>query len=84
MDAQSLINTLIALVAFFGGIWVKSIADSIKEMKSTDTLLAEKVQNIEVLVAGTYVKREEMNQLGDALFKKLDRIELKIDQKADK
>jgi hypothetical protein len=84
MDAQTIINALIGLVAFFGGIWVKGIADSIKDMKATDAALAEKVQNIEVLVAGQYAKREEVAQLGDALFKKLDRIESKIDLKADK
>lgn len=84
MEPQTIINALVALVAFFGGIWVKGIADSIKEMKFTDSLLAEKVQGIEVLVAGQYVKREEMDKLGDALFKKLDRIESKIDLKADK
>ena len=84
MDSQTVINTLIALVAFFGGIWVKGIADSIKEMKTTDAELAEKVQGIELLVAGQYVKREELDRLGTALFTKLDRIENKLDGKVDK
>lgn len=84
MDSQTVINTLTGLVAFFGGIWVKGIADSIKEMKATDTELAEKVQGIELLVAGQYVKREELDKLGAALFSKLDRIENKLDGKADK
>ena len=84
MDAQTIINTLIGLVAFFGGIWVKGIADSIKDMKATDALLADKVQNIEVLVAGHYVTRAELDKLGEALFKKLDRIESKLDGKVDK
>jgi len=84
MDSQTIINTLTGLVAFLGGVWVKGISDSMKEMKATDAVLAEKVQNIEVLVAGEYVKREELEKLGDALFKKLDRIEGKLDGKADK
>lgn len=84
MDSQTVINTLTGLVAFFGGIWVKGIADSIKEMKTTDAELAEKVQGIELLVAGQYVKREELDKLGAALFSKLDRIENKLDGKADK
>lgn len=84
MDAQSIINILLGLSAFFGGIWVRGIADSMKELKKTDNELADKVQKIELLVAGDYVKREEMDKLGDALFKKLDRIELKIDGKVDK
>ena len=45
---------------------------------------ADKVQHIEVLVAGTYVKRDDMEKLGGALFAKLDKIEAKLDGKADK
>lgn len=84
MDSQTIINTLIGLVAFFGGVWVKSISESLKEMKITDVQLADKVQHIEVLVAGQYVKREELDNLSKALFTKLDRIEHKIDGKVDK
>lgn len=84
MESQTVINVLIGLVAFFGGMWVKSISDSLKEMKVTDTQLADKVQHIEVLVAGQYVRREELDNLNKALFTKLDRIEHKLDGKVDK
>lgn len=84
MDAQTLINALLGAVAFLGGIWVRGIADSMKDLKNADIELAEKVQNIEVLVAGQYVKRDEMEKLGAAIFTKLDRIESKIDGKVDK
>jgi len=84
MDSQTVINTLLGLTAFFGGIWVRGISDSLKDMKATDTVLAEKVQKIEVLVAGEYVKRDDLDVLSTAIFKKLDRIETKIDGKADK
>ena len=40
--------------------------------------------SIEVLVAGHYVTRPDMDKLGDAIFKKLDRIEGKLDGKVDK
>lgn len=84
MDAQTLLNWAFGLTAFFGGIWVRGIADSLKELKHVDNELASKVQSIEILVAGTYVKRDELAQLGNAIFAKLDKIENKIDQKADK
>ena len=42
------------------------------------------MQKIEVLVVGDYVKRTEMDSLGAAIFAKLDRIENKLDKKADK
>lgn len=84
MDSQTIINTLLGLTAFFGGVWVRGLSDSMKELKRTDTVLADKVQAIEVLVAGKYATRDEVTQLGEALFKKLDRIESKLDGKQDK
>lgn len=84
MESQSIINILFGLVTFFGGMWVRGIADSMKELKRTDAELADKVQGIEVLVAGEYVKRDALDKSMDALFAKLDRIELKLDGKADK
>jgi hypothetical protein len=84
MDTQTLLNIAFGLVAFFGGIWVRGIADSLKDLKSADSELASKVQNIELLVAGTYVKRDELEKLGQAIFVKLDKIESKLDHKADK
>lgn len=84
MDTQTIINTLLGLVAFFGGVWVRGLSDSMKELRKTDLDITEKVQAIELLVAGQYVRREELKAFEDALFKKLDRIESKIDGKADK
>lgn len=84
MENQSLINALFGLVAFFGGIWIRGLADSMKELKTADTELAEKVQSIEVVVAGQYVRKEEMEKLTTALLSKLDRIESKLDGKVDK
>ena len=57
---------------------------SLKELQQQDLKLADKVGNIEVLVAGQYVKRDDMNRDIAAMFAKLDRIEDKIDKKADK
>lgn len=42
------------------------------------------MSEIEVLVAGAYVKKDEFGASVAALFAKLDRIEDKLDGKADK
>jgi len=91
MDNQTVINILIAAVGALIGWVLKSIKESImelqvnhKELMKADSELAEKVQSIEVLVAGTYVKRDDMDKLTTAIFNKLDRIESKIDHKMDK
>lgn len=84
MDAQTFINIAIGLVGALGGWVLNNLKSSIDELRKADTALADKVQHIEVLVAGTYVKRDDMEKLGNALFAKLDKIDQKLDGKADK
>lgn len=65
--------------------WIlNTVRDGLRDLQHADIELADKVQAIEVLVAGQYVKRSELEKLSDALFMKLDRIESKIDGKMDK
>ena len=84
MDSQTAFNIVLSLVAFLGGWVLNSLRDSIAALHKSDGELADKVQKIEVLVAGQYVKRDDLDKLTTALFAKLDKIEFKIDSKADK
>lgn len=81
---QMFFNIAVTLIGFLGGWVLNSLKTSIEALQRADTELTSKVQSIEVLVAGTYVKRDDMDKLGAALFAKLDKIEAKIDLKADK
>lgn len=83
-DAQTAFNVVLSLVAFLGGWVLNSLRDSIASLHKSDTELATKVQHIEVLVAGSYVKRDDLDKMTTALFTKLDKIEAKLDGKADK
>lgn len=84
MEAQTIINVAIGLAGGLGGWILNNLKSSIDELRKADMALTDKVQHIEVLVAGTYVKRNEMDKLGSALFAKLDKIEAKLDGKVDK
>lgn len=84
MEPQTIINIAIGLCGALGGWILNSLKQSVDELRRADNLLAEKVQHIEVLVAGTYVKRDDMDKIANALFVKLDKIESKLDSKADK
>jgi len=84
MDLQIAFNIAVALVAFLGGWVLNSLRSSIESLQKVDTNLTTKVQAIEVLVAGSYVKRDDLDKLASALFTKLDKIEGKLDGKADK
>lgn len=84
MDYQVLFNISFGIAGAVVGWMLNNLRDNLKALTDADTALTVKVQAIEVLVAGQYVKREELDRLGKAIFSKLDRIEEKIDNKADK
>ena len=85
-DALATLGTpeLLALAGALGGYVLKSFSDSVKSLQIADGALVDKVQKIEVLVAGEYVKHVDLERLTNALFAKLDKISDKIDMKADK
>lgn len=81
---QTVINWIIACFGALVGFVLKAVLDSVKDLQATDKELVTKVSSIEILVAGNYVKKDEFNNVATAIFAKLDRIEEKIDKKADK
>jgi CHASE3 domain sensor protein len=84
MDYQTAFNIVFALSGFLGGWVLNGLRDSLKSLQAADESLTEKVQAIEVLVAGQYVKREDFSAVSKAMFEKLDKIYDKLDTKADK
>ena len=84
MDYQTLFNIAGGLAGFLGGWWMKVLHDSVRDLQDADKRLVDKVSSIEVLVAGNYVKRDDFDKSVEAIFRKLDRIEDKLDGKADK
>jgi hypothetical protein len=85
---QWLITGLIALVNIGGGFLFKSILDSIQDSKDSSKELAVKVHDIERMIVGEYMPRAEHDNkfetFSRAIFSKLDKIEDKIDKKADR
>lgn len=84
MDMQTSFNVAVGLIAFLGGWVLNNLKESIRSLQTSDSDLATKVQAIELLVAGSYVKRDDLDKMTTALFAKLDKIESKLDGKADK
>lgn len=81
---QTIINWLLAGFGALIGFLLNAVWQAVKDLQAADKALAEKVGSIEVLVAGAYVKKDEFAHTIDALFKKLDKIEDKLDKKVDK
>lgn len=84
MDIQFALNIAFGLAGTLAGYVLKTLREDMRDLQAGGADLADKVQAIEVLVAGQYVKRDDMERLSSALFTKLDRIELKLDGKVDK
>jgi hypothetical protein len=81
---QNTIDIVIALANVILGAYLKAAWDSLKTLQDTDKYLAEKLASVEILVAGQYVHKNDFMKLSDALFAKLDKIEDKLDGKADR
>lgn len=81
---QSFLNWAFGIINIVFGFLLKVIWDSYKELKKADSALADKVNKIEVLVAGEYVKRDDFDRVANQIFSKLDKISDKLDNKMDK
>lgn len=88
MDFQFGFNIALGLIAFLGGWIMNNFRDNLRDLYEKDNVQTDKIQDMHVLVAGEYVKREELEKqiekLSNALFNKLDKIENKLDEKIDK
>jgi len=84
MFDQTLFNYALALCGALGGWVLKVIWDAVKDLQSADKVLVEKVNTIEILIAGNYMSKSDFDKIAIAIFAKLDKIEDKLDKKADK
>ena len=81
---QQIIKWVIGAFGTLLGFLLNAVWQAVKDLEKADKELADKLSKIEVLVAGNYVKKDELDVRLDALFGKLDRIEDKLDKKVDK
>lgn len=74
---QSIINSILGGALAALGWFARQIWDAIKELRTDLAHLREELPT-------RYVPKDEFHQFSSAVFKKLDRIEDKIDKKLDK
>jgi hypothetical protein len=77
-------NIVLSISGFLGGWVLKVIWDAVKDLQVADKVLVEKVATIEILIAGNYMSKTDFDKIAIAIFAKLDKIEDKLDKKADK
>ena len=83
-ETQIFFDVAVAVIGAMGGWILNTVWNAVKELQKADKELAEKVGEIEVLVAGRYMTREEFNNTLSQVFGKLDTIRDMIAKKADR
>ena len=84
MFDQTVFNYALALCGALCGWVLKVVWDAVKDLQAADKVLVEKVATIEILIAGNYISKQDFDKVAIAIFAKLDKIEDKLDKKADK
>lgn len=81
---EVLFKIAVAVAGFLGGWVLNRVTSSVEGLQKADKDLTTKVQAIELLVAGQYVRRDDFDKISAEMFRKLDKIYDKLDGKADK
>ena len=84
IDMQYLFNLLFVTLLGIVSWYVKQTSADIQTLQTTDDKINRDLTEMRILVAGQYATRAELTDMMKALFVKLDRIEEKISQKADR
>lgn len=84
MGWQDGFNALMGVGLVVFGWMLRGLGEAIRDLRNEDKGLAEKVSTLSTRVATEYVHKGDLRELSAGLFIRLDRIEEKIDRKADK
>lgn len=84
MVDQSLFNIVLGAASILSGWWMKTMWSSLQHLQASDEKITDKLNEVEILVVGEYVRKADVDRGFNELNKKLDRIFDKLDGKADK
>jgi hypothetical protein len=84
VEYQVLFDIAIGIIGVMGGWTLNTVWGAVRDLQKADKELAEKVGEIEVLVAGRYMTRVEFNDTLGQVFAKLDNIRNMLANKADR
>lgn len=81
---QSVFNIAVGIAGAFGGFILKAIWDKTDKLERTDANLVKSVNELAIVVATLKAHHDEDSKKLDIIFEKLDKIDAKLDKKADK
>ena len=82
--SQTMINAIIGGFAAAVAFILRVIWEGLRELQKADVDLTSKISEIQLFVAGSYVKKDELDGVIKALFTKLDKIEDRLDKRVDR
>ena len=75
-----IIAGLLSAISFI----LKVVWDGLRELQKADVELTGQIGRVRLMMSDSYIKKEDFDRMANALFAKLDKIENKLDGKADK
>lgn len=84
MDLQTAFNIAIALVGGLGGWVLNRVYSDMNYIRDAVVALAGDLAEVRVILPTHYVTQQELSTMLDRLMHSLQRIEDKLDRKADK
>jgi phage host-nuclease inhibitor protein Gam len=81
---ETYLHSAITIVVGVFGYMLKVMWDSVKDLQRDDERLLAKINDLQVAIATDYAKREELRGEFKSFRDTLNRIERKLDNKADK
>lgn len=84
MEWRDAFGAVVGALTLIFGWMLKNASDAIRELRADDKKIADAVAHLETKMASEFVHKDDLRQISDAIFKKLDRIEEKLDRKVDR
>ena len=84
MATEQIVDILLSITAFVLGWMLKVVWGAVQDLQAEDKEIIDRLGRVELFVAQRYVTKEDMDKQISLLMAKLDRIENKLDAKADR
>jgi hypothetical protein len=84
MDYQVMFNIVLGGFSFLAGFLLNNIWQEMKSLQETDRKTIDRINSMEVLVAGQYISKQDFTHTMDKVFIKLDEISQTLTKKADR
>lgn len=84
MATGQIVDILLSITAFALGWMLKVIWGAVQDLQAEDKEIIDRLGRVELFVAQKYVTKDDMDKQISLLMAKLDRIENKLDTKADR